>query len=158
MKKACFVLFLLAMALVARGDSVRFTRIQGGPPLPGVSDAKKDLGTVEGDEFKKLKPQIQSVSSALVNDGRWLPQKAVWWDVGPDAGYVSAVIEIDGKTYTINSWYPLERQSSRVAVSEAQGLVSVKSRTEKQEVESKNSTAYKRIVSIFDYIPQLKSK
>lgn len=64
---------------------------------------------------------------------------------------------MEGKTFTINSWYPLQRQES-IAVSETQGLVSVKSRDQKQEVESKNSAAYKRIVSIFDFIPQPKNK
>jgi len=65
---------------------------------------------------------------------------------------------MDGKIYTINSWYPIERQSLKIAVSDTQGLVSVKSKEEKQEVESRNSAAYKLIVSIFDYIPQPRNK
>jgi hypothetical protein len=75
MKRAYLVLFLLTMALSASGDSVRFTRIQGGPPPPGVSHAAKDMGTIEGDGFNKIRPQIQSIISTLVKHDRWLPKR-----------------------------------------------------------------------------------
>jgi hypothetical protein len=148
-------LFILA-TLPLHADSVRFARVNGGPPLPGVSDAKTDLGTIRGDEFKKVKGQVQKVVAALVKHERWMPKEAAWWDVGPDAGYVSAIIELEGKTYTINSWFPLQRRSLTVAVSEKQGLVAVKSKKGKAEVESRNSAAYKQIVAIFDLMPQPK--
>ncbi len=111
------------------------------------------MGVIQGEQFTKLKGEIQRVVNALVKHDRWMPKKTVWWDVGPDAGYISAVVQMDGKTYTINSWYPLKRQSPNVAVSETQGLVSVKSENEKQDIESRNSASYKQIVAIFDHIP-----
>ena len=43
----------IAGALPVRASSVRFTRVTGGPPPPGVSEAKADLGATRGDEFRK---------------------------------------------------------------------------------------------------------
>lgn len=158
MKFFIIVLLLIIFAVPVYPDSVRFTRVIGGPPLQGVSESNIDMGIVQGEQFKKIKKQIQIVVNALVANQRWMAKEAAWWDVGPDAGYISAVVEMDGKSYTINSWYPLERQSRRIAVSETMGLVSVKSMAEKQDVESRNSVAYKQIVSVFDYIPRRPQK
>ena len=158
MKSVYFGILFVMMVLSASADSVQFTRIQGGPPLPGVSDAKVDLGTIQGEEFSKIKPQVEKIIAALVKHERWLAKETAWWDVGPDAGYISAVVDVDGKRFTINSWYPLERSSTTIAVSETQGLVSVKSRSEKQTIEAKNSAAYRAIVSIFDFMPEPKNK
>ena len=153
MNKHPLAVLLMLAAIPVSADSVRFTRIGGGPPLPGVSDAKTDMGVIQGEQFQKLKEEIQKVVSALTKHERWISKEATWWDVGPDAGYITAVVEMDGKTYTINSWYPLERQSPTIAVSETRGLVSVKSKKEKQDVESRNSASYRQIVAIFDLIP-----
>lgn len=140
-------------ALPVSADSVRFTHIGYGPPLSGVPDVKTDMGSIQGEQFKRLKEDIQKVVNALTKHEMWQAKEAVWCDVGPDAGYVSAVIEMKGKTYTINSWFPLNRQSPSIAVSEKHGLVSVKSKEEKQDIESRNSASYRQIVSIFDLIP-----
>lgn len=153
MNKLALTLLLLLAALPVSADIVRFTRIGGGPPRPGASDAKEDIGVIHGEQFTKLKGEIQKVVNALVKHERWMSKKTVWWDVGPDAGYISAVVKMDGKTYTINSWYPLNRQSPNIAVSETQGLVSVKSEKEKQDIESSNSASYRQIVAIFEHIP-----
>lgn len=150
MKKVYVAILFLATALPATAGSLRFTQIPGH----WSSNAKKDLGTIQGDEFDKIKPKIQTVVSALLTHNRWVPKEATWWDVGPDAGYVSAVVDFDGKTYTINSWYPLMQQQPNIAVSETLGLVAVKSQEQKLAVELKNSAAYKQIVSIFALIPQ----
>lgn len=152
--KTIFVFLLILVALPVHADSLRFTRISGGPPLPGLSDTKVDLGIIQDEQFKKIKEQIQTIVAALVKHERWISKEAVWSDIGPDAGYISAVIDLDGKIYTINSWYPLEKQTPTTAVSETQGLVSVKSKNEKQEVEARNSRTYQQIVSIFDFIPE----
>jgi hypothetical protein len=157
MKTAILLLLLTLAVPTAKVDGLRFTRITGGPPLSGVSDARTDLGVIQGKDFEKIRAQVQKIINQLVKHGGWMPDKALWWDVGPDAGYVSAVVRMDGKTYTINSWYPLHRQSSNTAVSET-GLVDVKSMSEKQKVEAKNSEAYKQIVSIFDFIPKQQQK
>jgi hypothetical protein len=154
MSNLVFALLFLLTALSVQADSLKFTRVTGGPPLPGVSDAKTDLGVVQGDEFKKIKTQVQKIIVALQKHKLWTPEKAILWDVGPDGGYISAVIELKGKTYTINSWYPLYRQSLNTAVSETQGLVDVKSKNEKQDVEARNSETYKQIVAIFDLMPR----
>jgi hypothetical protein len=55
MSNLVFALLFLLTALSVQADSLKFTRVTGGPPLPGVSDAKTDLGVVQGDEFKKIK-------------------------------------------------------------------------------------------------------
>ncbi len=158
MKTIYLGILFMAVAVSAMADSVTFTRIQGGPPLPGVSDAETKMGTIHGADFTNIKPQIQKIIATLVKHERWLPKEAAWYDVGPDAGYMSAVVELDGEEYTINSWYPSKRSSMTIAVSETQGLVSVKSRKEKDAIEAKNTAAYREIVSIFDLIPEPKKK
>jgi hypothetical protein len=144
---------VMLAAIPVSAESVQFTRIGGGAGLLGLSDAKTDMGTVQGEKFKELKGEIQKVVNALVKHERWMSKEAAWWDVGPDAGYLSAVVKMEGKTYTIHSWYPLLWQSPTIAVSETQGLVSVKSKKEKQDVESRNSAGYRQIVAIFNLIP-----
>lgn len=158
MKTNYLGILFMAVAVPAMAESVTFTRIQGGPPLRGVSDAEMKMGTIQGEDFTKIKLQIQKIIATLVKHERWLPKRAAWYDVGPDAGYMSAVVEVDGKKYTINSWYPLERSSTTMAVSETQGLVSVKSRKEKDDIEAKNTAAYREIVSIFDLMPEPKKR
>ena len=158
MKTIYLGILFMAVAVSAMADSVTFTRIQGGPPLPGVSDAETKMGTIHGADFTNIKPQIQKIIATLVKHERWLPKEAAWYDVGPDAGYMSAVVELDGEEYTINSWYPSKRSSMTIAVSETQGLVSVKSRKEKDAIEAKNTAAYREIVSIFDLIPEPKKE
>lgn len=158
MKSIYLGILFIAVTLSALADSVTFTRIRGGPPLTGVSDVEDNMGTVQGDDFIKIKLQIQEIIAVLVKHDRWLPKNSVWWDVGPDAGYISAVVKFNGKRYTINSWYPLKKSTTTIAVSETHGLVSVKSQEEKQAIEAKNSAAYRKIVSIFDLIPNSKSK
>jgi hypothetical protein len=152
MKTVYLAIPFLVTAMPATAGSLRFTKIPGAP-LTGTPNGKKDLGTIQGDEFDKIKPKIQTVISAFLKHNRWRPKEATWWDIGPDAGYVSAVVDLDGKSYTINSWYPLNRQAN-IAVSETLGLVAVNSQEHKQELEGKNSAEYKEIVSIFELIPQ----
>ena len=115
---------LIFVAQLACADSIRFVRVTGGPPLPGVSDAQTEMGLIQGVAFEKIRVPVQQIISVLVKDGRWLAEKRVWWDVGPDAGFISAIVDMDGKSYTINSWFPLERQSANIAVSETRGICS----------------------------------
>ncbi len=145
---------LLTMALSAgAADRLRFVSIRGFPPL-GTAPSMQELGVVQGEEFNKIKPQVEAIVATLTAHARWVAKDSTWWDVGPDAGYISAVIELGGKTYTISSWYPGTQKSSTVAVSETNGLMAVKSPDEKQEIESKNSAAYKQIVSVYDFMPK----
>lgn len=146
-------IFFMAAAVSAMADSVTFTRIQGGPPLRGATEAETKMGTIQGEDFTKVKPQIQKIIGTLAKHERWRPDTSAWWDIGPDAGYMSAVVEVDGKKYTINSWHPLERASTTIAVSETQGLVPVASQKEKDAIEARNSAAYREIVSIFEIMP-----
>ena len=75
MKKVYVAILFLATALPATAGSLRFTQIPGH----WSSNAKKDLGTIQGDEFDKIKPKIQTVVSALLTHNRWVPKEATWW-------------------------------------------------------------------------------
>ena len=65
-------------------DNLRFTRIAGGK-----SDVRTELGVIQGEAFGKIKGQLQEIVGILVKQKRWGGKEAVWWDIGPDAGYIS---------------------------------------------------------------------
>jgi len=99
--------------------------------------------TITGAKFQALQKDITTVV-ALLGD------QTIWTDFGPDASYVSIEIHIGNKHYTLNSWYPLYRNTPTVAVSETHGLVLVSNAVEKEKIENANSAKYRTIVKLFD--------
>ena len=113
MKAIDLGILFMAAAVSAMADSVTFTRIQGGPPPRGASEAETKMGTIQGEDFTKVKPQIQKIIGTLAKHERWRPDTSAWWDVGPDAGYMSAVVEVDGKNFRAHARTREERASNQ---------------------------------------------
>lgn len=140
MKRLFIAIFAMFVTIAHGDDSVTISHISGGMN-PNATNSV--LATVKGQAFENIRKNVESIV-------RLLGTQAGWSDYGPDASHLSAEIVIGGKTYTINSWYPLNRQDDTIAVSEKWGLVSVSGKAEKSKIESQNSERYRTLVSIFD--------
>jgi len=117
-----------------------------GLPLPRPSDdSPATRYTVSGDKFRKLQRDVEAVVQQLRG-------KRTWWDVAPDASWESLEIHLGAKQYVINSWYPLFRDSEKLAVSETSGLVAVSGVEEKRRIENGNSERYRTIVGLFEKV------
>jgi len=148
--------FMVVMAVIglfagvaAAEDRILATDIQGGPPLAGkdgkpIPPQKKVLAELRGADFERVRAQAQAVIQQM-------GKETIWWDVGPDAGYVSVVIELSGKTYTVNSWYPRFKDKDTVAVTEG-GLVAVANRAEKLQREGQNGEKYQALIRFLDAV------
>ena len=140
---------LVLMDVVYAADGIRILHIQN-PRLPmpseesGASIAKPKLvAEVKGAEFDAMRKEVEDTVKLLEN-------KRTWWDLGPDASYMSAKITIGKMEYTLNSWFPLYRNNPKIAVSETRGLVVVSGKAKKDKIEDENSRKYKKLVGIFD--------
>jgi hypothetical protein len=147
--KHCLIAIFFFVSLLTTEDSITFT-IKGGRPLPGETASEPKITKISGKDFESLRPDVEKIVKLLGD-------QKVWTDLGPDARYMSAVIKLGDKEYTLNSWHPLHRDKPLIAVSEKNGLVLVSSREEKEKVESKNSERYRTLVSIFNYGPNIPS-
>ena len=103
------------------------------------------LTRIDGADFENIRPHVERVVTALGTN-------TTWWSLGPGATYLSATISLNEKTYTINTWHPIHKDTPKVAVSETRGLVSVSGLQEKMKIECQNSENYKTRVSIFDLL------
>ena len=153
----------LAVFLVLTGaayaeDGIRIVLIQSGrlPRLPmpspeGVTSAPKPklVAEVKGAEFDAMRGEVEDAVRLLEKD-------KTWWDIGPDAVYMSAKITLGETKYTLNSWFPLYRDNPKIAVSETRGLVAVSEKAKKDTIEARNSKKYKKLVGIFDKVMKRK--
>jgi hypothetical protein len=146
MKAFAFALCTLAMIGIATAEDRLVLIHYSGMPLPGGIDVSPAIRyTVSGDRFSKLQPDVEAVIQQL-------GLKTVWWDVAPDSSWESLEIHLGAKKYVINSWYPLFRDSEKLAVSERSGLVSVSGVEEKRRIENSNSARYRTIVGLFEKV------
>jgi hypothetical protein len=76
---------------------------------------------------------------------------STWWDVGPDAGYVSVVITMAGRTNTVNCWYPLFKDKDTIAIVNG-SLVAVDSWEEKMRREAGNDDRHKTLMTFMDKV------
>jgi hypothetical protein len=160
-------LFVITCILVATSihqqatygaDSLMFERL-GDHRLPTTSEPASNKGPlykIEGAEFQKLSAKLAEIIKTAKLSNRWDEKSSTYSNLGPDAVFIRATLELDGKVYKIDSWAPMFRNSETAAVSETSGIVSAKSKTEKQEIEARNSESYNQIISIYKYLPDEK--
>jgi len=136
--------FLWLVGSSSAADRVVVTQVSSAH-VPKGTNASPSTTTLSGPDFKKIEENVKAVISLLGN-------KTEWWDVGPDASYVSAEIHYRDKRYVLNSWYPLFHDKTKIAVSETQGLVPVSGPEEKKWVEGANSKQYQELVGFLEMI------
>jgi hypothetical protein len=140
-----FALCMMAIAAAAAAeDRLVLIQYSGLPPPGRTADNTAIRYTVSGEKFRRLQKDVEAVIQQLGT-------KTVWWDVAPDASWESLEIYLGPKQYVINSWYPLFRDSEKLAVSET-GLVAVSGVEEKRRVENGNSARYRTIVGLFEKV------
>jgi hypothetical protein len=133
---------LLGLAIASEAaDSVTIMHMPGN--APGVTYGKRVLARVDGRQFEAIRKDVEKIAASIGT-------RPAWSDWGPDAEYLSAEINLGGKKYTIDSWYPLHKDDETIAVSEKRGLVSVSGKKEKERIEGQNSERYRTLVGIFD--------
>lgn len=141
-------ILLVGLLTAVAEDGIRAIKIQGGlPPLDKdgkeMPMAKTALVDITGTNFTALLPDVKAVIPLIGGD--------TWWDVPPDASYVSIVIQMGEQTYTLNSVYPLFKDRATIAVTDI-GLVAVSSRRDKEAREKQNDERYKALLHFFDVV------
>ena len=151
MKMICSTAGILLLTLLSAmaEDSITAYKVQGGPSPVGpdgtrLEPGKTLLAQIKGTNFTGFLPEVQLVVPLLGGE-------PVWWDVPPDASYVSVVVRWNDQAYTLNSCYPLYRDKATIAVTDI-GLVAVSSRRDKAEREKRNSERYKALLRFFDLV------
>lgn len=142
-------IFLVCAFAVTADDSIVVTKVRSAlRPLEKngktIEPEKVVMAEIKGKTFESIRPALMDVVKTMAD-------KETWWAVGPDSGYVSVVIELNGRTYTINSWWPLYKDKDNIAVTD-KGLVSVASREEKEARESQNEEKYKTMTKFLNTI------
>ena len=140
---------LVCVFAATADDNIVATKVRGGLPPLGKNGKPLEpdrvvIAEIKGEAFESIRPDVQAVVKIMAD-------KETWCHVGPDSGYVSFVIELNGKTYTINSWGPLYKDIDTVAVTD-KGLVGVASRTEKEARESQNEEKYKTMMKFLNKV------
>lgn len=134
--------------LTVAEDRIVVTRVSGGPPLLSadgrpVEPSRTVVADLRGARFEAVRKDVEAALALLGKD-------RTWWDVGPDASFLSAEITLGTNRYTLNSWFPLERDNPRIAVSENRGMVAVSGTGEKGRIEGGNGERYRTLTGIFE--------
>lgn len=144
--------FLVLTSVAYAEDGIRIVLVESGrlPHLPMPSPEARTsapkpklVAELKGAEFDAMRGEVEDAVRLLEKD-------QTWWDIGPDAVYMSAKITLGEMEYTLNSWFPLYRDNPKIAVSETRGLVAVSGKVKKDTIEAGNSKKYKKLVGIFD--------
>lgn len=134
--------------LAVAGDRLVVTRVSGGPPLLSadgrpVQPSRAVVADLRGARFEAVRKDVEAAVALL-------GKERTWWDVGPDASFLSAEITLGTNRYTLNSWFPLERDNPRIAVSENRGMVAVSDAGEKRRIEGGNGARYRTLTCLFE--------
>ena len=140
MNTFCSMVGILLLSLVSAlaEDSITAVKIQDDPP------SKTVLAEIKGTNVNAFLPRVKEIV-------RLIGAERVWWDVPPDAAYVSVVVQWNDQTYTLNSCFPLYTDKATIAVTDV-GLVAVSSRRDKIAREERNSERYKALVHFMDAV------
>ena len=103
-----------------------------------------DYRIVKGKDWDLIGQEAESLIALMGQD-------QIWTDFGPDSDYVSVAITLNGKIYTINSWYPLYKDKDTIAYVDG-SLVVVSSKKEKEERENTNDEKHKTLMKFLDKI------
>jgi hypothetical protein len=142
-------ILLLSFVSAFAEDRITAVRIQGGPPLIDkdgkvMAPEKTVLSEIKGTNFVAFIPHVKTIVPLIGGE-------KIWWDVPPDAAYVSVVVQWNDQAYTLNSCFPLYKDKATIAVTDV-GLVAVSSRRDKIAREERNSEPYKALVHFMDAV------